>query len=204
MDLTCSVPFCSRFANVGVYCQSHWVANKRYGTPIPNFECKACHREYQFRGKDFNSSWYCPECYLLYKQLKKYTIEGGGNFWIQHGLTFGQYLEIYVAQDGKCKMCDYHPENNRDLHIDHDHKCCPATKLNIQSCGRCVRGLLCKSCNKMLGFYENHCGTLQLDVFDKYLSEPYFIFSANVETGELVDTKRFRDPNFGSNSGKES
>lgn len=186
IDLSCNVSFCTAIANCGIYCQSHYVMNKRYGTPVPNFECKACFGEYPYRGRRFDSAWYCPECYELYKKLKKFTVAGGGNFFTMHGLTFGNYLQLYIAQDGRCKMCLYKPDNNRDLHIDHDHSC------GIHGCIKCIRGLLCKSCNKMLGFYENHCGALQIDVFDKYLAEPYFIF--NVETGELVETKKFLDP----------
>lgn len=33
------------------------------------------------------------------------------------------------------------------LYVDHDHACCPDT----ESCGECVRGLLCANCNKGIG-----------------------------------------------------
>ncbi len=36
------------------------------------------------------------------------------------------------------------------LHIDHDHSCCNRRR----SCGRCVRGALCKKHNTTLGTYE--------------------------------------------------
>ena len=48
----------------------------------------------------------------------------------------------------------------------------------------------------MLGFYENHIGNLKIKVFDDYLSQSPFIFGFNVETGELVNTVKFRDPNW--------
>jgi DNA-directed RNA polymerase subunit RPC12/RpoP len=32
--------------------------------------------------------------------------------------------------------------------VDHDHRCCP----DRFSCGQCVRGMLCRSCNTTLGF----------------------------------------------------
>jgi hypothetical protein len=34
------------------------------------------------------------------------------------------------------------------LTVDHDHDCCPAEKL---SCGKCIRGLLCRNCNAAAG-----------------------------------------------------
>lgn len=196
IDLSCDVPSCILFANVGIYCQAHYVLNKRHGSPEPEFVCKSCNDTYIFQGKRNNSSsWYCQKCYYMYRKLKseKSFRSGGGNFFSQHGITFGQYLEIYMSQEGKCKICNYQPDNNRLLCIDHDHSCCPTGALKMQSCGNCIRGLLCKSCNKMLGFYENHCGSLSLDVFDKYLVDTPFIFS-NVDSGELDHTKRYRDP----------
>ena len=50
------------------------------------------------------------------------------------------------ANDG-CK-------SQTDLHMDHDHSCCPPGKFTQSSkvsCGLCIRGWLCASCNKSLG-----------------------------------------------------
>ena len=58
----------------------------------------------------------------------------------RYGLTLEGYLEML---DGGCKVCGA----RADLHIDHDHKCCPGKK----SCGKCVRGVLCHNCNIALG-----------------------------------------------------
>jgi hypothetical protein len=31
--------------------------------------------------------------------------------------------------------------------VDHDHSCCPGR----QTCGKCVRGLICRQCNTAFG-----------------------------------------------------
>lgn len=58
----------------------------------------------------------------------------------RYGITVEQYDEMFLAQDGKCAVCD-EPPRKRQLAIDHDH----ATGA--------VRQLLCVNCNALLG----HC-----------------------------------------------
>ena len=50
-----------------------------------------------------------------------------------------------------CAMCWSRFEEDQPIFIDHDHACCPDEK---SSCGKCVRGLLCLSCNTALGLIE--------------------------------------------------
>jgi hypothetical protein len=39
------------------------------------------------------------------------------------------------------------------LVVDHDHQCCPVDRY---SCGKCVRGLICRTCNMAAGLvYES-------------------------------------------------
>lgn len=85
---------------------------------------------------------------------------------IRYGITTEQYDAMYEAQDGCCAMCGRpEPAEGRRLAVDHDHRCCPGRK----SCGRCLRGLLCTSCN-------NHLGVLEDDAFvaaaDAYRANP--------------------------------
>lgn len=67
-----------------------------------------------------------------------------------YNITPEQYDEMLEAQGGVCGICGKPPMGSRRLAVDHDHRCCPGSK----SCGECVRGLLCGSCNPKLGFYE--------------------------------------------------
>lgn len=54
---------------------------------------------------------------------------------------------------GKGKCWNFGCENIGNLHMDHDHSCCPPGKYKRgkHSCGNCVRGMLCKDCNTTLG-----------------------------------------------------
>lgn len=70
----------------------------------------------------------------------------------RYHMTLEQYDQMLVAQGGVCAICG-RPEEIVDrgtrssLAVDHDHACCPGAR----SCGRCVRGLICNRCNRMLG-----------------------------------------------------
>lgn len=77
-----------------------------------------------------------------------------------YGLAPGQYAALYEAQGGLCAICG--PKTGRNgstkrLAVDHDHACCPGPK----SCGKCVRGLLCLGCNKLLGLWGDDPGMFE-------------------------------------------
>lgn len=59
-------------------------------------------------------------------------------------------------QGGVCILCKRPPDSIR-LSVDHDHKCCPGRN----SCGTCIRGLICQPCNAMLGYIESHIGLME-------------------------------------------
>lgn len=53
--------------------------------------------------------------------------------------------DLLARQDMACAICR-DPFTSPPT-VDHDHTCCAGK----ESCGRCVRGLLCRGCNSMLG-----------------------------------------------------
>jgi hypothetical protein len=56
-----------------------------------------------------------------------------------YGLTGEKYWELYEFQGGVCAICKRAKGIRRRLAVDHDHKT------------GAVRGLLCGTCNKILG-----------------------------------------------------
>ena len=58
------------------------------------------------------------------------------------GLTVEEYDAMLDAQHGVCAICGKLPQKKR-LAVDHNH-----------TTGK-VRGLLCPSCNRTLGYFEN-------------------------------------------------
>ena len=109
--------------------QRTYLERMRANNPEQYAELRKRNNEIKKRNFDKN-----PERYRWQSIQKKYK------------LTKQMYLDMLEQQNGVCAICQNPP--NRDwLAVDHDHACCPG----IKSCGKCVRGLLCGSCNSFLG-----------------------------------------------------
>lgn len=61
--------------------------------------------------------------------------------------TFNLSVEHVAALPTACEVCG----SVENLRVDHDHKCCAGRG----SCGKCVRGVLCHSCNIALGMMKD-------------------------------------------------
>jgi hypothetical protein len=73
--------------------------------------------------------------------------------WVARAHRYGMEAEdlhgMYLRQGGRCYLCnDPLLAILGKFAIDHDHKCCPGAG---RSCGRCVRGIACPPCNKLIG-----------------------------------------------------
>ena len=61
-----------------------------------------------------------------------------------------------LLKDPRCKICGTKDPakvkaGRSGWCIDHDHSCCPGSK----SCGKCVREVLCVTCNSLIGFAKD-------------------------------------------------
>ena len=79
---------------------------------------------------------------------------------------FNMEIDDFVARsaDG-CEICGDKPERN--LQVDHDHNCCDSTK----TCGKCVRGIVCHTCNTAIDKMEN--GLMREDYPNYVLIQQY-------------------------------
>lgn len=68
-----------------------------------------------------------------------------------YGIGEEQYQELLASQGGRCAGCRRATGASKRLAVDHDHSCCPGPK----SCGRCVRGLVCSTCNDVLAHFRD-------------------------------------------------
>jgi hypothetical protein len=117
--------------------------------------CRYC-EQYLPKSSFWSKNTYCKTCQPLIghiSNLKKY------------GLTRDDYVDLEKSQNGVCKICGEAEKYNKRLSIDHDHSCCKGST----SCGKCIRGLLCSTCNKVLGQVNDNATILQNMV--KYLNK---------------------------------
>lgn len=159
----CQVEDCIYPATHNFLCKPHYERKVQYGDPTAGppirrqsakrpkvpMGCKWCSRcgetkflvdenfGYSKKSPDGRAHW-CKRCYTDARLIRAYNI------------TLVQYELMLAAQGGGCATCriqlDPYIRVSR-LSVDHDHNHCRGPR----SCGRCVRGLLCSSCNHTLG-----------------------------------------------------
>lgn len=79
-----------------------------------------------------------------------------------YGIDAEEQAELWEFQGERCP-CGRRPTRMPDT--DHDHSCCNGPT----SCGKCVRGLTCRACNRdLLGRYSAE----QLEALASYLRDP--------------------------------
>lgn len=99
--------------------------------------CKSCQKIY-------NDKWFEKNRDKKADTNRWWTIQN------KYGLTKEQYLSLVESQNGNCKICGIHQSENTHsyLYVDHCHD------TNI------IRGLLCRSCNSLLGMAKDDIAIL--------------------------------------------
>jgi len=158
-------------------CATHRRRRKKYGSYEILRNCNHCGKEYD--SINGGTLQHCPECRQIVIWCTPMASVGRkptrALIHYRYGLTPFQFYEIWQDQEGRCKLCGFLGQlpfewtRETRLVVDHDHTCCPGK----MSCGKCLRGLLCETCNLILGHYEKRkpLGYLEIEQFDKYLLE---------------------------------
>lgn len=121
----CIIPGCSSKTKARNRCNRHY-------EELRSFESEPCILDRCERPSSFTGL-----CTRHYPLLKRYTISVS---WLKEQWLHG---------------CDICGRTDQPLHVDHDHSCCDRDDAPCRSCGYCVRGVLCSSCNWGLGKFRD-------------------------------------------------
>jgi hypothetical protein len=129
------------------------IKQKEYRDKQKSYQ-KEYQKKYRKSGKKlFGETIKGKEYQKEYREMEKNKTK---LFLKKYGITNNDYNEMFDQQKGCCKICFIHQkELKTKLFIDHDHKT-----------GK-VRGLLCNSCNLVLGFAKDNINILEESI--KYL-----------------------------------
>jgi len=80
-------------------------------------------------------------------------------FWI-HNITEDDFNNLLERQGNVCAICRRtKKESGSAWHIDHDHSCCG--EKGKKACGKCIRGILCGTCNSAIGMMADDIDRLK-------------------------------------------
>lgn len=108
-----------------------------------------------------------PRCTTHHRKITKLRRAKAHGLKVEntYGITVEDYWKIYEAQGRKCAICQVSTGKARRLAVDHDHKKCgdhPPDK----GCPKCVRALLCKRCNMLIGWWGTDALLRAIDVLN--------------------------------------
>lgn len=182
--LPCDFPSCGRDVCAVGLCSGHY-NQKRKGrelTPIKQVERRARRTTEEILQRDADGRKQCSKCATWNDEQEYYKHRGtadnlnpecrsccraktantseqtrASNVERLYKLTPGQFDAILKAQGGVCAACNSKSHMGKNWAVDHDHSCCPGR----ESCGRCVRGILCNPCNLALGVARDNAARLR-------------------------------------------
>lgn len=137
---TCVLDGCEREILSSGLCSPHYHAANKIGTPREKKPPKYCP---------------VPGCGRLMANRKEICAKCNQTCW-RYGLPRDKWMEMNSPENRHCSNMSCRSKDQ--LHIDHDHSCICQNSFTAKdrvSCGECVRGWLCRSCNLGLGFFQD-------------------------------------------------
>ena len=178
----CYLDYCDRKASAYGLCQAHRWQQVR-GRPLSPLE-----RQISLTDRDSEGRKYCGAC-QAWKVLDDFgdskshpdgrchkcrRCTRDANLRTNFKMSLEQYEEMIREQGGGCAICGGQNQDGSRLAVDHDHACCKQRPGNSpRTCGQCTRGILCRSCNWILGKAQDNPETLRAaaDYLDNYVRE---------------------------------
>lgn len=139
----------NKCSSCGILTPCQEMRQRKKGVHGHDLICRVCCNEYSRKRysesaagqQEYARNWY-----------RQYAQRSRDNYLKRHyAMSLDQYNEILQRQGGTCIICFQTCKTGRSLSTDHDHACCPGSK----SCGKCIRGLLCRGCNLAIGYMED-------------------------------------------------
>jgi hypothetical protein len=116
---------------------------------VARLTCKDCEP-----GSKRPAPYQGPRCATHHRERRAATKKAAHAKRIEliYGLTAEEYEALLQVQGGACVICERARGIQKKLSVDHDHQQAVADGHEPdKGCRNCVRGLLCGTCNKMLG-----------------------------------------------------
>ncbi len=95
--------------------------------------------------------WPGPRCVTHHRIEKKRrgAVAHGRMVAQRYEISAADYAALYEFQGGRCALCRIATGKARRLAVDHDHELAKLHDHPVdQGCAMCIRGLLCKRCNR--------------------------------------------------------
>lgn len=129
--------------------------------------CRECNQTFEWR-KPGPTPVLCPDCRAAHgANGSRYVMDRKHRWHVSktYGISPDTVDRLMARQRGVCAVCRQPPDNGERLHVDHDHSCC----VGSRSCGECVRGLVCRTCNQAMGLLNDD--TERIERLIKYLRQ---------------------------------
>lgn len=140
---------------MGEVVEGRWVYDKPARTP--GKVCKEAGEDRAHRARPAPHPG--PRCTTCHRAVKKTRKRAAHETRTRrtYGITPEEYKALYEAQGGRCYGCKRATGTSKALAVDHDHRSarCQGEHPPEQGCRKCVRGLLCSTCNRIIGHFRD-------------------------------------------------